>query len=161
MPGKSIFSDISLLGDHVPVFDIAALYEDTDRRTLLVQNDRFGAALADTFSKTSSSPSAVDASPDYDLVLMRRHGFTVVGESIPSTVFRAYYTCSAARILSSAINLRAAANSSDQAHAASGLTYLTPEMHQDTKVACDFSLSKPWDLWVREVESCPLYRNKA
>ena len=98
---------------------------------------------------------------------MKNHGFTTVGTSIKQAVYRAVYTHTNANVQSNAIMLRNAdiGLSPFESVEFSGkhgeLTYLD----EDQVVGCmqmnDSSQDRPWGLWSREVEVCPLYVNEA
>ena len=64
------------LGCGVPVFEIRKAGGNTD---MLIRTAELGKALADTLS-------------DKNVVLMRGHGATMIGDSIPEVVFRAVYS---------------------------------------------------------------------
>jgi len=72
----------SFLWSGAPVWDIRKVREEND---LLVRDRPLGEALAGALGKCNC-------------VLMRGHGFTVVGESVPEAVFRAIYTEMNARL---------------------------------------------------------------
>jgi hypothetical protein len=155
----------TLTGTEVPNYDIKPLYQHGDVQSMLVNSERFGSQLASTFSKSSSS------SLDHNVVLMKNHGFTTVGTSIKQAVYRAVYTHVNANVQSNAIMLR---NAHIGMHPqATSLHTETSEqllgelryLDEDQVVGCmqmnDSSQDRPWGLWSREVEVCPLYVNKA
>lgn len=139
------------------VFDIDPLYNDGDQRDMLVNNARFGAALAEHFAR---SPRA--ETPDETVVLMRRHGFTCVADNLVTAVYRAIYT----RINAEA-QTKAMAMAKDVPEASFGMSEtvdfgfqgLTRNQGKGCKVMCETFQDKPWRLWVREVEKIPLYEN--
>ncbi|EXJ91879.1 hypothetical protein A1O3_00429 [Capronia epimyces CBS 606.96] len=136
-------------GDGVKVFDIDALYRDGEQRDMLVKNSRFGAALADMFATSDASTSGSgprSETPDESVVLMRKHGFTVVGRDVVTAVYRAIYT-------------RINAEVQTKAMATAGFQGLTSEQSKDCAVMNEEYQQKPWKLWVREVERLPLYEN--
>src|SRR2546421_11651007 len=90
-----------MIGRDVPVFDIAPLYQSGDQQDMLVNNVRFGLALASTFSV-----SDIGSSPEYNVVLMRRHGYTTHGKDIETAIYRAIYTKINALAQTNAIMLR-------------------------------------------------------
>jgi len=67
----------AVMGDHVPMWDQRDGFGDTN---LLVRKPEEGASLARTLGK-------------HNLVLMRRHGATVVGSNLRELVFRTIYAC--------------------------------------------------------------------
>lgn len=79
---RPVYHMASFLWSGAPVFDIRKLREDND---LLIRDRESGQALAATLGSCAC-------------VLMRGHGMTVVGDSIPEAVFRAIYTMTNARL---------------------------------------------------------------
>lgn len=146
----------------MPTFDIEPLYEPGEDQDMLVKNARFGSALAAEFSAVQGQPSTEPASPDYNVVLMRKHGFTTVGPDIETAVYRAIYTQTNARLLTESIALQNAywgdsgGVSSDWA-----VKGLTLEQTLGSAKMNEQTQDRPWKLWTREVEASPLYVNKA
>jgi len=105
--------------------DGPALFEIRDHAgaasNLLVGDRALGAALARTLG-----PSRV--------VLMRGHGCTVVGETLPVAVFRAVYTELNARLMLQALPL-------------GELTALTAEEADATRVTNEGQAARPWEFW--------------
>jgi hypothetical protein len=138
----------------VPVFDIVPYYEEGDPQDMLVSNPRLGGALAEEFSGRSGRP-------DYSVVVMRRHGFTTIGSSIPMAVYRAIYTSKNAAAQFKSIVLRDAFASRP-----SSVKYkfdpnpLTAEQVAACAAANEATISRPWKLWCREVEHSSFYVNK-
>ena len=97
----------------MPVFDIVPYYEEGDPQDMLVSTPRLGGALAEEFSGRSGRP-------DYTVVLMRRHGFTTIGSSIPMAVYRAIYTSKNAAAQFKSIVLRDSFASRPRAGRSSG-----------------------------------------
>ncbi|KAJ9620877.1 hypothetical protein H2203_007463 [Taxawa tesnikishii (nom. ined.)] len=125
VPLRPVFHMGGVMGSQVPIFDIALHYTASDNRhDLLVTNQHLGAALAAGFhpstliSKTSnviknylsSTPSIPPSFPAHPTVLMRGHGFTCVGASIEEAVYRAVYTCTNARVQTTALLLQGGYN---------------------------------------------------
>ncbi|KAH8700314.1 class II aldolase and Adducin N-terminal domain-containing protein [Talaromyces proteolyticus] len=136
------------LGKKVPNFDILDFYETGDVRDLLIRNRQLGKQLASYFS--SNSGGLTEA-----VVLMRGHGFTVVGGSIEECVFRAIYTSENARIQSSALAL-------STAHPlATDIKYIHETEIPASTAMTQWSYMRPWKLWVQEVEATSLYTNLA
>jgi hypothetical protein len=71
---------LKVLGTHVPIYDITALYEPEDSQNLLVNSVAFGSALAEEFSRAGSSTQ------DHNVLLTANHGFTTIGASIKQAV---------------------------------------------------------------------------
>jgi len=155
------FHIAGFLGTHVPLFDISPLYQTFDTQDLLVNTQAFGSALASTFSKSQTSEIQ-----HHNVVLMANHGFTTVGTSIKQAVYRAVYTHQNAGIQSNAIILRHAAlrvesnqggvDDDVNTHGLE-LRYLNEKQVQGSLRLNDASQERPWGLWLREVEVCPLY----
>lgn len=144
----------------MPVFDIAELYEKDDDQNMLVSNAKFGAGLAAKFMN-ENDPNKT--SPDYCVVLMKKHGFTTLGTNIPETVFRALYTQTNAGIQTNALLLQNAAISENRSGAKQnlgGLENLSRKQARDCQRMNEGTQQRPWGLWIREVEACPLYVNK-
>jgi ribulose-5-phosphate 4-epimerase/fuculose-1-phosphate aldolase len=153
----------TLSGEHVPVFDIAELYSADEPHNMLVSNATFGAGLAAKFTKEQGPPTQKNTSPDHSVVLMKKHGFTTLGSNIPATVFRALYTQTNAGIQTNALLLQRAVASEQRAGAKQnlgGLEGLSAKEARDCQVMNEGTQERPWELWVREVEACPLYVNK-
>jgi ribulose-5-phosphate 4-epimerase/fuculose-1-phosphate aldolase len=150
----------------VPVWDIAPLYEDDYRQDMLVNNATFGASLAQAFSSSASQHSGsltererVAAAPDYNVVLMKRHGYTTHGKDIPTAVYRAIYTLINAGVQTNAMTISSAQYSPDQAEAVAALE-LKPRHTHDCQIMTEATQDKAWRLWCREVEVNPIYQNE-
>ncbi|KIX09764.1 uncharacterized protein Z518_00845 [Rhinocladiella mackenziei CBS 650.93] len=158
---RAVYHMSGFLGsDGVKVFDIDPLYETGDQRDMLVNNPRFGAALAEKFA---SGPNSKEG-PDESVVLMRRHGFTCVADNIVTAVYRAIYTRINAEAQTKAMAIakhvplkRDGAEAEDVEFA---FQALTKEQHKGCSIMCETFQEKPWRLWVREVERLPLYENE-
>jgi ribulose-5-phosphate 4-epimerase/fuculose-1-phosphate aldolase len=122
MPLKAIFHMAGFIGQGAPVFEIRDVAGDST--DLLISNNRLGAALAEMFAGN-------------DIVLMRGHGSTVVGTSLPHVVYRAVYA---------EINAR-------YQLAVSGMgdvTYLTPGESAACVAGIEPQMQRPWALWAEE-----------
>ncbi|EED17997.1 conserved hypothetical protein [Talaromyces stipitatus ATCC 10500] len=142
------------LGASVPNFDVAKFYKEDDKCDLLIRNKDLGAHLAECFSAPES-----DSESTRSVVLMRGHGFTAVGGSIPESVYRAIYTVENAKIQTVSMTLSAAAAKGDGPH--SGIYFLPEHEIRGTKELTQRSVMRSWKLWVREVETGGLYTNLA
>lgn len=129
-----------------PVYDIADHFRPDDLPDMLVSKKHLGAGLAELFDGENV------------LALMRGHGFTVVAESIELAVLRAVYTQKNASIQTTALQL---ARDSLQTPPTPGIKYLDPRECEAANGRILWSHKRPWDLWVREVESQSLYTNLA
>jgi HCOMODA/2-hydroxy-3-carboxy-muconic semialdehyde decarboxylase len=91
VPLMPVYHMSGFLGTGAPVFDIRATPADPDT-DLLVKSAPLGAALARSLGAAA-------------VVLMRGHGFTAVGASVPVAVFRSVYTDMNAKIEIEALKL--------------------------------------------------------
>jgi ribulose-5-phosphate 4-epimerase/fuculose-1-phosphate aldolase len=109
----------SFLWSGAPVWDIRKVREEND---LLVRDRPLGEALAGALGKCNC-------------VLMRGHGMTVVGETIPEAVFRAIYTEMNARLQLQATQLEGP------------IEFLSDEEGRRSSAANRGTLERPWELW--------------
>lgn len=119
VPLRPIYHMSSFLRTGAPVFEIREKFGMTD---MLIRTNAQGVALAEKLG-------------DKAAVLMRGHGYCVVGSSIPEAVFRAYYAQLNADLQQRAIAL------------GGGVTYLEDEeaaKYDETNRAV---LNRPWTLW--------------
>jgi hypothetical protein len=116
---------------------------------------------------------AVD--PDHRVILMRGHGFTTCADSLEAVVFQSIYTKEAANIqtiglmtLNAYYDASIEGNVDINGHgkinggkvkAVKSLKYLSDREAQDCWQMERDTMSRPWALWVREVEVDPLYQN--
>ena len=113
----------SFLWSGAPVFDIRKIREDND---LLIRDRPLGQALAGGLGKCNC-------------VLMRGHGMTVIGDSVPEAVFRAIYTEMNARLQLQASQLEGP------------IEFLSEEEGRRSSAANRGTLERPWELWKRSV----------
>jgi ribulose-5-phosphate 4-epimerase/fuculose-1-phosphate aldolase len=106
-----------------PVWDIRKVREEND---LLVRDRLLGKALADTLG-------------DCACVLMRGHGMTVVGGSIPEAVFRAVYTEMNARVQLQCTLLEGP------------IEFLSDYEARAIDAANRGTLERPWELWKKDI----------
>jgi HCOMODA/2-hydroxy-3-carboxy-muconic semialdehyde decarboxylase len=111
----------SVMGATVPMWDSADEFGDTP---MVLTTREHGASLARTLASNA-------------MILMRRHGVTVVGRDLKEVVFRSIYTHRNAELL-----LRARS-----------LGTVTPLSKGEAKLACDYSLrerpmGRAWEYWV-------------
>jgi ribulose-5-phosphate 4-epimerase/fuculose-1-phosphate aldolase len=109
----------SFLWSGAPVWDIRKVREEND---LLVRDRPLGEALAGALGKCAC-------------VLMRGHGMTVVGDSVPEAVFRAIYTEMNARLQLQATQLEGP------------IEFLSDEEGRRSSAANRGTLERPWELW--------------
>ncbi|KAK3687600.1 class II aldolase and Adducin N-terminal domain-containing protein [Podospora appendiculata] len=153
VPLKACYHMAGFLGAAgVPVYDISAFYGPGDTQDMLVRNHHLGAPLASLFDNGNA------------VALMRGHGFTAVAESIESAVFRAIYTQKNAAIQSSTMGMLAAAKSMrllPEEEEEPGIRFLSEEEAHTTTGMTEWSVQRPWALWVKEVSASELYVNSA
>jgi ribulose-5-phosphate 4-epimerase/fuculose-1-phosphate aldolase len=119
---KPVYHMASFLWTGAPVFDIRHVREDND---LLIRDRPLGEALAKSLGPCKC-------------VLMRGHGMTVVGESIPEAVFRAIYTEMNAKLQMNASRLDGP------------LTFLSDKEGAGATEANRSTLARPWELWKKK-----------
>ncbi|KAF4625411.1 hypothetical protein G7Y89_g12756 [Cudoniella acicularis] len=140
-------------GTSTPVYDISTLYGPEDTKDLLVRNTRLGAALAECFGNSSSE----SRSAGHAVVMMRGHGMTVVAANIEECVLRSIYTQQNAAIQTTVLTTRAAYSSSKPLP---DVRFLNDVEAADAAVMTHWSSSRPWKLWVKEVEEGGFYTNR-
>ena len=112
----------SFLWSGAPVFEIRESRKDND---LLVRDRPLGHALAKTLGKCNC-------------VLMRGHGMTVIGDSVPEAVFRAIYTEMNARLQLQATQLEGP------------IEFLSDEEGRRSQASNRGTLERPWELWKKQ-----------
>jgi hypothetical protein len=175
-----------VLGHQIPVYDIALHYKSSDtEHSLLVDQPHLGNALATGFhpgsivSKTTnliknyitSSQPQPTAFPSSPVVLMRGHGFSCVGQKIEEAVYRAIYTCSNARIQTTALLMQGGYNIGLMGERFGAgeketgpakreeIKFLNEREVKDASTKLLKTVERPWGLWCAEVNDCDLYRN--
>ena len=118
---RPIYHMGSFLWSGAPVFDIRKVREEND---LLIRDNPLGKALATTLSS-------------HICVLMRGHGMTVIGDSVPEAVFRAIYTEMNARLQLQATQLEGP------------IEYLSDEEGRRSTVSNRGTFGRAWELWKR------------
>ncbi len=116
---RPIYHMGSFLWSGAPVFDIRKVREEND---LLIRDRPLGQALADSLGKCNC-------------VLMRGHGMTVIGDSVPEAVFRAIYTEMNARLQLQAAQLEGP------------IEFLSDEEGRRSTVSNRGTIERPWELW--------------
>ena len=119
---RPIYHMGSFLYSGAPVFEIRKETPDND---LLIRNNRLGKALAGTLGKCNC-------------VLMRGHGMTVIGDSVPEAVFRAIYTEMNARLQLQATQLEGP------------IEFLSDEEGRRSMASNRGTLERPWELWKKK-----------
>lgn len=122
---QALFHMAGFIGRGAPVFEIRDAGGDgTD---LLISDNALGRALAELFDES-------------DIVLMRGHGSTVVGHSLPQAVYRAVYAEHNARYQLAAMPL-------------GEVTYLTEAESRACVETVEGQVKRPWDLWVEQARA--------
>ena len=128
--------------------------------------------------------------PSFPVILMRGHGFTTCAESLETAVFQAIYTKEAAKVQTAALLTNASCYSDfrlpDSAmegsisvgekgsgkissgkvkgvktkRDAEEIKYLSEREAGDTWSTNKETVLRPWEMWCREVDVNPLYRNE-
>ena len=142
------------IGPKVPVYDIAPLYSSSDQQDMLVNNQKFGSALASHFASSDSS-----SSPDHAVVLMRKHGFTTQAHSIETAVYRAIYTKINAKAQSDSLAVLKNFGGEERMFDPGDLG-MTEDQCRGCSVMNEQYQEKPWRFWVREVENRGMYVNR-
>ena len=118
---RPIYHMGSFLWSGAPVFDIRREKQDND---LLIRDRPLGKALAGTLGKCNC-------------VLMRGHGMTVIGDSVPEAVFRAIYTEMNARLQLQASLLEGP------------IEFLSDVEGRRAQASNRGTIERPWELWKR------------
>jgi ribulose-5-phosphate 4-epimerase/fuculose-1-phosphate aldolase len=116
---KPIYHMASFLYTGVPVFEIRKTRVEND---LLIRDTELGRDLAKSLGKCNC-------------VLMRGHGMTVVGDSLPEVVFRAVYTQVNARLQTAA------------GHLQGPIEFLSEEEGRRATATNRGTVERPWELW--------------
>ena len=174
VPMRPCYHMAGFLGTRTPVWDIGDVYQEGDKRDMLVRDTRLGASLAEAFSEVRDLNEKEErkSEPQNPVVLMRGHGFTVCAKAIEDCVLRAVYTQKNAEIQSTALLTRMAylnssrndvpsADGLSRSEVVGGLATLSEEEAEGAKDMTLWSAHRPWRLWVREVEAQAMYVNLA
>ncbi len=116
---RPIYHMGSFLWSGAPVFEIRNEKPDND---LLIRDRPLGKALAGTLGKCNC-------------VLMRGHGMSVIGDSVPEVVFRAIYTEMNARMQLQATQLEGP------------IEFLSDEEGRRSSASNRGTIERPWELW--------------
>lgn len=120
---RPIYHMGSFLWSGAPVVDIRKVREEND---LLIRDRTLGQALAGTLGKCNC-------------VLMRGHGMTVIGDSVPEAVIRAVYTEMNARLQLQATQLEGP------------IEFLSDEEGRRSTVSNRGTIEQPWELWKKSL----------
>jgi HCOMODA/2-hydroxy-3-carboxy-muconic semialdehyde decarboxylase len=122
---RAIFHMGGFIGTDTPVFEIRECAGDGS--DLLIRNNELGVALAKSLGPKSA-------------VLMRGHGATVVGATLPEAVYRGVYLDINARLQLQTIGL-------------GPVNYLTEAEGQATAATNASQIGRAWDMWKTQAES--------
>uniref|UniRef100_A0A8H7TTA0 Class II aldolase/adducin N-terminal domain-containing protein n=1 Tax=Bionectria ochroleuca TaxID=29856 RepID=A0A8H7TTA0_BIOOC len=156
---RPVFHMTGFLGRETPIYDIEATYQTGELHDLLVKDIRHGATLASCFSTHDSASGSATPLPNHNVVLMRRHCFTVLGRNIKEAVFRAVFTLKNARIQTASHMLQLAAQPSN-ASLQEAVNGLSVQQITDSSATTQGVYDRPWDLWVVETRAQGLFKNK-
>jgi len=130
MPLRPIFHMAGFLRGPAPIFEIRDhVGEASD---LLIRNRELGVALANSLGGNA-------------VVLMRGHGATIVGGSLPQAVYRSIYTAVNAGLQSEALRL-------------GDVTFLTEGEADAAATTNDGQITRAWDLWKRQAAEATIIR---
>jgi HCOMODA/2-hydroxy-3-carboxy-muconic semialdehyde decarboxylase len=116
---RPVYHMASFLFSGVPVFEIRKTRAEND---LLIRDNELGRDLANSLGKCTC-------------VLMRGHGMTIVGDSVPEAVFRAVYTQVNARLQTAATQLKGP------------IEFLSDEEGKRATATNRGTVERPWELW--------------
>lgn len=122
-PLRAMAHTDAFLIDGCPIFEIR---DETEEHTMLVDSPELGDALARGLG-------------DSGIVLMRGHGATVVGSSLPEAIYRAIYAQHAAQLEVATRTLGQPPRYLDELEARAAAHAIAPTLH------------RPWGLWSAEV----------
>ena len=122
---RPIYHMGSFLWSGAPVFEIRKERQDND---LLIRDNALGKALAGSLGSCNC-------------VLMRGHGMTVIGDSVPEAVFRAIYTEMNARLQLQATQLEGP------------IEFLSDEEGRRSTASNRGTIERPWELWKKSALS--------
>jgi ribulose-5-phosphate 4-epimerase/fuculose-1-phosphate aldolase len=116
---RPVYHMASFLWSGVPVYDIRRTTPEND---LLIRDGKLGRELAKSIGSCAC-------------VLMRGHGMTVVGDSVPEVVFRAIYTQVNAKLQTLAVQLEGP------------IEFLSEAEGKRATLTNRGTIERPWELW--------------
>ncbi|KZM28148.1 uncharacterized protein EKO05_0005833 [Ascochyta rabiei] len=148
IPVRPVFHMAGFLGSSVtgiPVFDAQDAYIDLVGKIevtpdMLIKNQPLGKALARKLH------------PSTPVVLQHKHGFTTMGKSVEEAVYRALYTQTNCELLGKALQFAGGDINK--------VAYLSEEEAKSCKKMNEKCVDKSWRLWLREVQTNPLYETE-
>ena len=124
VPFRAVCHMGGFIGICAPIFEIRDIAGDAS--DLLIRNSELGAGVAKVLG-------------DGNVVLMRGHGSTVVGDRVKQAVFRAVYTENNAKLQAEAMRL-------------GPIEALTAGEAETTARVIDTQVDRAWDLWKMQAE---------
>jgi ribulose-5-phosphate 4-epimerase/fuculose-1-phosphate aldolase len=124
VPFRAVCHMGGFIGICAPIFEIRDIAGDAS--DLLIRNSALGAGVAKSLG-------------DGNVVLMRGHGSTVVGDRLKQAVFRAVYTENNAKLQAEAMRL-------------GPIEALTAGEAETTARVIDTQVDRAWDLWKMQAE---------
>jgi len=124
VPFRAVCHMGGFIGICAPIFEIRDIAGDAS--DLLIRNSELGAGVAKVLG-------------DGNVVLMRGHGSTVVGDRVKQAVFRAVYTENNAKLQAEAMRL-------------GPIEALTAGESETTARVIDTQVDRAWDLWKMQAE---------
>ena len=125
VPFRAVCHMGGFIGICAPIFEIRDIAGDAS--DLLIRNSALGAGVARSLG-------------DGNVVLMRGHGSTVVGDRLKQAVFRAVYTENNAKLQAEAMRL-------------GPIEALTAGEAETTARVIDTQVDRAWDLWKMQAEN--------
>lgn len=156
IPLVPLFNLEAVLGQQVPVYNIADYYAPNEPHNFLVNLPHFGAALADMFSTPKNNATKQNHLPDYSVVLQRAHGLSAGATSIEHAVWLAWSAQDAANIASNSLTVLGAYQSS-----AARLTEFSKQELRDSMTLGQGGEVKDWLWFVDQVKRKGGYKNDA
>ncbi len=121
---KPVWHMSGFLGQNTPVFEIRD--HAGNNSDLLIRSNKLGAALAKKLGRN-------------DVVLMRGHGATIVGQTLKQAVYQSIYTQANAELQFQSTQL-------------GQVTFLTEGECVAAKHSVGSQVDRAWNLWKKEIE---------
>ncbi|KAK5084639.1 hypothetical protein LTR05_005717 [Lithohypha guttulata] len=152
-----VYHMAAFMGLNVPLWDITPLYNSTERQDMLVNNARFGSALAAAFSNSTSTSDNPSTLPTYPLVLQRYHGFSTAATSLSNVVYQSIYATDNAVVETAQLEARRAVGG----EALGSIEALSlNEVQTSTGLGADDYAFRAWEGFAWEVQHLSDYVNE-
>jgi len=122
---------------------------------LLIRNKRLGEALASQFASSDVNEDGTQDESIHSAVLMRGHGFTIVGSRIEEAILRAVYMQDNAEVQTTSLLLTAAGTHG--LSSSSEIQYLSEQEAAGTSGMTQWAWERAWALWVKEIAAVVIY----